>query len=75
MNQYLIFTNYDLYDLEQEAVKGNPGHPFRKDRSNDTTAMEFCSIGTNFIEGDVIDLHHSCYEMKEIIFWDHLYTV
>ena len=41
MNQYL--------DLDQEAVKGNPGHPFRKDISNDTTAMEFCSIGTNFI--------------------------
>ena len=68
MNQYLIFTNYDLYDLDQEAVKGNPGHPFRKDRSNDTTAMEFCSIGTNFIEGDVIELHQSSYEMKKINF-------
>ena len=49
MNQYLIFTYYDFYALEQEAVKGYPGHPFMKDRNNDTGAMEFCSIGKNFI--------------------------
>ena len=67
MNQYLIFTNYDLCDLQQEAVKGNPGHPFKTEVTTQRR-WSFIAKEQTLLMAMLLILSNE----KNDFFWDHL---